>query len=72
MACPVVNCNVPGWGFSLIAYLKEQIEVDLINCDFSTFAGLCEGIAIRFSMRVDIDRTAQSVRFRKRLDATAL
>jgi hypothetical protein len=65
MAYPIVNCDVAGWGFSLISYLGAQMEVDLVNCDLLAFAELCHGMATKFSMRLDVDLRAQAVRFRR-------
>jgi hypothetical protein len=60
----IIDCDIAGWGFRLLTYLGRQIEVQLVNCDFSAHSNLCKGLAKRFSMVLDAEPENKTVQFK--------
>jgi hypothetical protein len=61
---PIIDCDIAGWGFRLLTYLDSQIEVELVNCDFSAHNRLCHGLAERFSMRLAPEPENKTIQFK--------
>ena len=61
-----VDCDDSGWGFELLSYLGQQLEVDLVNCDIEAHGKFCEDAARRFSMEISNDLNLKAAHFRRR------
>ena len=64
---PVLSCNTPRWDDRLRDLLKAQIEVDVMDFDYSECGKVCESLAKQFSMEMMLDRNpgARALHFRR-------
>ena len=52
----VLSCNTPGWDDRLRRLLKAQMEVDLLDFEYTEHGNICEGLAKHFAMEFTLDR----------------
>ena len=65
-ARPVLSCNIPVWDDRLRRLLNAQMEVDLLDFEYSEHGNICEGLAKHFGMDILLDRDpkVKAVHFR--------
>lgn len=63
---PLLNCDTPGWDDRLRRLLKAQMEVDLLDFEYTEHGKICESLANHFGMDMLLDRDpkVKAVHFR--------